>query len=78
MILKIKKSISLIFKSNFLSISEAETLSGMKAFSFGRSTKINKVLPLSETRNSGIHIALKKAFIVALHFRWNWIYIKPL
>lgn len=69
MILKIKKSICLIFKSNFLSISEAETLSGMKAFSFGRSTKINKVLPLSETRNSGIHIALKKAFIVALHFR---------
>ena len=69
MILKIKKSICLIFKSNFLSISEAETLSGMKAFSFGRSTKINKVFPLSETRNSGIHIALKKAFIVALHFR---------
>ena len=69
MILKIKKSICLIFKSNFLSISEAETLSGMKAFPVARSTKINKVLPLSETRNSEIHIALKKAFIVALHFR---------
>lgn len=69
MILKIKKSICLIFKSNFLSISEAETLSGMKAFPVARSTKINKVLPLSETRNSVIHIALKKAFIVALHFR---------
>lgn len=69
MILKIKKCICLIFKSNFLSISEAKTLSGMKAFPLARSTKINKVLPLSETRNSGIHIALKKAFIMALHFR---------
>lgn len=69
MILKIKKSICLTFKSNFLSISEAETLSGMKAFPVARSTKINKVLPLSETRNSAIHLALKKAFIVALHFQ---------